>query len=61
MKRTAHRKRQQSGIALIMVLGLVIFLTLIALPFSENQRVSTQVAVFLLLGNATFFFLSYLL
>ena len=36
--------RQQSGIALIMVLGLVIFLTLIALPFSESQRISTQVA-----------------
>jgi general secretion pathway protein K len=33
----------QRGIALIMVLGLVIFLTLIALPFSESQRVSTQV------------------
>lgn len=52
MKRTAHYKRQQSGIALIMVLGLVIFLTLIALPFSENQRVSTQVAANTL-GSAT--------
>lgn len=46
------RKRQQSGIALIMVLGLVIFLTLIALPFSESQRISTQVAANTL-GSAT--------
>ena len=39
----AARHPAQRGIALIMVLGLVIFLTLIALPFSESQRVSTQV------------------
>lgn len=47
-----HSQRQQAGIALIMVLGLVIFLTLIALPFSESQRVSTQVASNTL-GSAT--------
>ena len=35
--------RRQRGIALIMVLGLVIFLTVIALSFSDSQRVSTQV------------------
>jgi len=37
------RERSQKGIALIMVLGLVIFLTVIALSFSDAQRVSTQV------------------
>ena len=37
-----HRHSQQ-GLALIMVLGLVIFLSIIALNFSDNQRVSTQV------------------
>ncbi len=42
-KFSAVRHQAQRGIALIMVLGLVIFLTLIALPFSESQRVSTQV------------------
>lgn len=42
--RRARRSRGERGIALIMVLGLVIFLTLIALPFSESQRTSTQVA-----------------
>lgn len=46
------RPRRQTGIALIMVLGLVIFLTLIALPFSESQRISTQVASNTL-GSAT--------
>jgi general secretion pathway protein K len=35
--------QQQKGIAIIMVLGLVIFLTVIALSFSDAQRVSTQV------------------
>jgi len=39
--RPPHRER---GIALIMVLGLVIFLSLIAVSFSDNQRVGTQVA-----------------
>ena len=38
-----RRERTQKGIALIMVLGLVIFLTVIALSFSDAQRVSTQV------------------
>ena len=33
----------QRGIALIMVLGLVIFLSVIALSFSDSQRVATQV------------------
>jgi len=47
-----RRQQPQRGIALIMVLGLVIFLTLIALPFSESQRISTQVAANTL-GSAT--------
>ncbi len=38
-----RRVQKQKGIALIMVLGLVIFLTVIALSFSDSQRVSTQV------------------
>jgi general secretion pathway protein K len=38
-----RKHSRESGIALIMVLGLVIFLTLIALPFAESQRISTQV------------------
>jgi general secretion pathway protein K len=46
------RSHKQRGIALIMVLGLVIFLTLIALPFSESQRISTQVTANTL-GSAT--------
>ena len=50
--RPARNRRGQSGIALIMVLGLVIFLTLIALPFADSQRVSTQVAANTL-GSAT--------
>ena len=41
--RTPKAQRAQKGIALIMVLGLVIFLTVIALSFSDSQRVSTQV------------------
>lgn len=36
-------RRQQSGIALIMVLGLIVFMSVIALSFSDNQRVSSQV------------------
>ena len=35
--------RRQRGIALIMVLGLVIFMSVIALSFSDNQRLSAQV------------------
>jgi general secretion pathway protein K len=35
-------RKAQRGIALLVVLGLVIFLSLIALPFSESQRLSTQ-------------------
>lgn len=41
-----HRRpciQRQKGIAIIMVLGLVIFLSVIALSFSDAQRVSTQV------------------
>lgn len=34
---------RQRGIALIMVLGLVIFMSIIALSFSDNQRLSAQV------------------
>ena len=37
------QRHSQQGLALIMVLGLVIFLSIIALNFSDNQRVSTQV------------------
>ena len=46
MQAACPQKKQlgQKGIALIMVLGLVIFLTVIALSFSDSQRVSTQVA-----------------
>lgn len=36
--------KRQRGIALILVLGLVIFLTVVALSFGDNQRVSTQIA-----------------
>lgn len=43
-------RRQQRGIALIMVLGLVIFMSVIALSFSDNQRVSTQVTANTLAG-----------
>ena len=46
MKRTRRNRAgaKQDGIALILVLGLVIFLTVVALAFSDNQRVSTQIA-----------------
>ncbi len=47
MKRWARnraRRAHQRGIALILVLGLVIFLTVIALAFGDNQRVGTQIA-----------------
>ncbi len=37
-------RQAQRGVALLVVLGLVIFLSLIALPFSESQRLSTQMA-----------------
>ena len=50
--RSRRRPRGELGIALILVLGLVIFLTLIALPFSESQRTSTQVTANTL-GSAT--------
>ena len=43
VRQRGERARKQNGIALIMVLGLVIFLTVIALSFSDSQRVSTQV------------------
>jgi general secretion pathway protein K len=36
------RYRRQRGVALLLVLGLVIFLSLIALSFSDTQRLSTQ-------------------
>ncbi len=38
--RLRHRER---GIALMMVLGLVVFLSIIALSFSESQRLATQI------------------
>lgn len=38
----SSRRLAQRGIALLVVLGLVIFLSLIALPFSESQRLSSQ-------------------
>jgi general secretion pathway protein K len=40
--KTSATPHKQRGIALLVVLGLVIFLSLIALPFSESQRLSTQ-------------------
>jgi general secretion pathway protein K len=44
MKSGAHSaiRSSQQGVALLVVLGLVIFLSLIALPFSESQRLSSQ-------------------
>jgi general secretion pathway protein K len=41
LARPQHRNR---GIALLIVLGLVIFLTIVALSFSESQRLSSQIA-----------------
>lgn len=42
--RSTHRLgRPERGMALIMVIGLVIFLSIIALSFSENQRLSTRI------------------
>jgi general secretion pathway protein K len=35
---------QERGIALLIVLGLVIFLSIVALSFSESQRLSSQIA-----------------
>lgn len=52
VRRPNRGQRRQRGIALIMVLGLVIFLTLIALPFADSQRISTQVTANTL-GSAT--------
>ncbi len=36
--------RAERGVALLMVLGLVIFLSIIALSFSESQRLSSQMS-----------------
>ncbi|MGL4232254.1 MAG: general secretion pathway protein GspK [Casimicrobium sp.] len=36
--------RQQRGMALMIVLGLVVFLSIIALSFSESQRLASQIA-----------------
>jgi general secretion pathway protein K len=38
-------RRRQRGVALLMVLGLVTFLSLIALSFSDTQRLSSQMTV----------------
>ncbi len=38
----SSQRHRQSGVALLMVLGLVIFLSLIALSFSDTQRLSSQ-------------------
>jgi general secretion pathway protein K len=43
MKARIGGSAPQRGIALIMVLGLVIFMSIIALSFSDTQRVSAQV------------------
>ncbi|MCC7069234.1 MAG: general secretion pathway protein GspK [Burkholderiales bacterium] len=42
--RSIPRRRRQRGIALILVIGLVVFLSVIALSFSDNQRLTTQLA-----------------
>jgi general secretion pathway protein K len=39
-----HRLKTQQGLALLIVLGLVIFLSIIALSFSETQRLTSQIA-----------------
>jgi len=38
------KRRHQRGIALFVVLGLVVFLSIVALSFSESQRLSSQMA-----------------
>jgi general secretion pathway protein K len=44
MRAARQRHASQRGIALLVVLGLVIFLSIIALSFSESQRLSSQIA-----------------
>jgi general secretion pathway protein K len=41
---THARSKTQKGLALLIVLGLVIFLSVIALSFSESQRLTSQMA-----------------
>lgn len=44
-KATSSRRLQhQRGIALLIVLGLVVFLSIVALSFSEAQRLTSQIA-----------------
>lgn len=40
----APARERERGIALLIVLGLVIFLSIIALSFSESQRLTSQIA-----------------
>jgi type II secretory pathway component PulK len=40
----SNRIGPQRGLALLIVLGLVIFLSIIALSFSETQRLTSQIA-----------------
>lgn len=40
----SHRPQSQRGIALLIVLGLVVFLSIVALSFSESQRLTSQIA-----------------
>jgi general secretion pathway protein K len=44
LRKRSHSPKRQRGIALLIVLGLVIFLSIIALSFSETQRLSSQIA-----------------
>lgn len=43
MRSNLRLVRQERGIALMMVLGLVVFLSIIALSFSESQRLASQI------------------
>jgi general secretion pathway protein K len=44
MRTRPHSRGNERGIALLIVLGLVIFLSIVALSFSESQRLSSQIA-----------------
>ena len=43
MRANSRMRRGEQGIALMMVLGLVVFLSIIALSFSESQRLASQI------------------
>jgi general secretion pathway protein K len=44
MRARVQARGNERGIALLIVLGLVIFLSIVALSFSESQRLSSQIA-----------------